>query len=249
MILFEAVSSNLGLWLAKVSATDQGSTPKGSTVLPFFMCKYYQPYNNKMQVATIIEMTKTVSSFEHLAQFMPMIKMQLPNAEHCGDIEKVHIYKINLLGSVFYIASHDGATILGYYQIDGNELLGAYVIPEMRKQNLTAMFLLFLKQNEGMKKIIIGDQQSSNMITVLQKIHHRFKTSWEKGNEKVKYDPATISQFYSNDDPTGWQVVLEGSYDYSKHPKFYNLYNLKTWYNQLVEGEVLTYQGKQLFGE
>jgi hypothetical protein len=201
-----------------------------------------------MQLVNMLEMTQSVDSFEHLAHFMPMIQMQLPNAEHCGDIEKVHVYKIKLLGSLFYITSHDGKTVLGYYQVDNNELIGAYVIPEMRRQNLTAMFLLFLKRSEGMSKIIIGDQQSHNMIAVLQKVYKRFDTNWEKDGKKIPYDPATIDNFYS-DKKTGWQVVLENDGDFSKWPKFYNLYNTKTWYNQLLEGELLTYQDKQLFGE
>lgn len=201
-----------------------------------------------MKLQTILEMTQAVDSFEHLAQFMPMIEMQLPNATHIGDIEKVHVYKINLLGTTFYITSHDGSTVLSYYQMDNNELLGAYVIPEMRQQNLTAMFLLFLKRTAGMSKIIIGDQQSQSMIAVLKKIHTRFNTSWEKDGKKIKYDPDHVDNFYSAA-KTGWQVVLENDGNFLSWPKFYNLYNVKTWYNQLVEGEVLTYQGKQLFGE
>lgn len=200
-----------------------------------------------MRLAAVLEMTQAVDSFEHLAHFMPMMQMQLQNAEHCGDIERVGVYKANVLGSTFYITSHDGKTVLGYYQMNGNELISAYVIPEMRKQNLTAMFLLFLKRSEGMSKITIGDQQSRNMIAVLKKIYTRFDTSWEKDGVKIPYNPATIDKFYS-DKKTGWQVVLENDGDFSKWPKFYNLYDIKTWYNQLLEGELLIYQGKQLFG-
>jgi hypothetical protein len=201
-----------------------------------------------MRLDTVLEMTQAVDSFEHLVQFMPMVQMQLPNATHCGDIEKAHVYRTSLMGSTFYIISHDGKTVLGYYQLDGNEVLGAYVIPEMRQQNLTAMFLLFLKRNEGMSKIIIGDQQSANMIATLKKIYTRFDTSWEKDGTKIPYHPNTISNFYDVK-KTGWQIILENDGDFSKWPKFYNLYNLKTWYNQLIEGEVLMYQGKQLFGD
>ena len=198
-----------------------------------------------------LEETQLVQSYEHLQMFLPMVEQHLPSAEHCGDIERTHIYKFDALGSTFYVASPDKKTIFGYYQLNGNEILGAYVTPQMRGQNLTAMFFLFLKQSEGIPKLVIGDKQSIDMMSALKKIHNRFDTHWVNGDKKLKYDPSTADQFYSAKQSTGWQVVLEhdNAAYWATQPKYFIPHNLGTWYHSQIDDNPnpIIYEGKLMF--
>jgi hypothetical protein len=101
--------------------------------------------------------------------------------------------------------------------------MNAYVVEVHRKQGLFSAFLFFLKRNEGLSKIVIGELQSEDTIEAIRRIHKRFKTSWEKDGIKEPYDPNSLEQYYSYIAPTGWKIVLENHGDFSSWPKFFDL--------------------------
>lgn len=216
-----------------------------------------------MKLDNILEMTGRTASYQHLELFVSAYETMLKTAEHCGDIERVRVYKKET-DKINYILSPDGVDLLAYFTVSGNMLVDAYVIPEMRRQNLFAMFLLFLKRNENIAQITLGTSHSDDTVAAVNKIYKRFTTSWTNGKQKIPYTPDTASHFYSTTlKPTEWSLVLESvEGQYVNFQKFYdvNPINLESWYHPYLECErgqdpetgfpldLLVYNNQILFG-
>lgn len=201
-----------------------------------------------------VDETKLSPSHESLTLFLPMVEHNLSTAEHCGDIERIHIYKFDAIGTTFFVASPDKTVVLGYYQLLGNEVLGAYVDPKIRGQNLTTMFFMFLLRNQGMTKIVIGDDHSVSMMELLKKVYRQFRrVYWSNGEQQIFYDPLTVSKFYG-EQKTGWKLVLESTEQTADHwrssPKYFDPYNKQTWYHSDIwhDPTPVIYEGVVLFG-
>jgi hypothetical protein len=101
--------------------------------------------------------------------------------------------------------------------------MNAYVVEVHRKQGLFSAFLFFLKRNEGLSKIVLGELQSEATVEAVRRIYKRFDASWKKDGYREPYDPATVDKYYSSTKPTGWKIVLENDGDFSSWPKFFDL--------------------------
>lgn len=200
-----------------------------------------------MKVTELIEMTQRVNSYENLKLALPEFQKLLKDGNHCGDIEQYNIYKKTRNQYTDY-GFFENNSCIGFTVLEGNEIINVYVIPEKRKTGIFPMFLFFLKKKEGIGSILLGDQHSEELIDALSKIYMRFKTSWIKDNEKVPYDPSTVDQFYSPSNPTGWKVLLENSFDFSKETNTFEglgLLDSRSLYRQyLIENETpkITYR-------
>jgi len=216
-----------------------------------------------MKLHSVLEMTGRTPSYQHLEMFVPTYTQMLKTAERCGDIERVRVYK-KVTDKVNYLLSPDGIDLLAYFTVTGNMLVDAYVIPEMRRQNLFAMFLLFLKRNENLSSIILGTSYSDDTVAAVNKIYKRFTTSWTNGKQKIPYNPETTSQFYSTTlKSTEWSLVLESTEGrYENIQKFYDTdpINREAWYHPMLECDrgkdpetgfpldLLVYNNQILFG-
>jgi hypothetical protein len=174
-----------------------------------------------MKLKELFEMTMKVNSFEGLAAFLPEYAKLKETGKHVGDIEKIKIFS-KLRSPYTGYCLFDGDKAIAYFvTVKSTKMLqNAFVIPEERKRGVFQTFLLFLKRHEGYDKITLGQLHSKDTIESLKRIYKQFDTYWEKGIEKVPYDPATIDQFYG-DKPTGWKIVLENDYDFSSWPRFF----------------------------
>ena len=170
----------------------------------------------------IIEMTMKAGSLEHrLGSDLPFYQLLLADGEHCGDIEEFEIYKKERKGLWDY-AAFLNKEVVAYFTLDKNEIVAAFVKKEFRKKGLFSAFLFFLKRNENISQILLGEIQSKDTIEAVKRIHTRFKTSWVNGSKKEKFDPNIEEPYYSNMSPTGWKIMLENDGDFSHWPKFFN---------------------------
>jgi hypothetical protein len=169
----------------------------------------------------ISEMTMKVPSYEALENYMPQFNHLINDGFHCGDIEHFNIYRKQRDSFTDYAAFLEGK-IVAFFVLDGNEITNAFVSKDYRKKGLFSAFLFFLKRNEGLSKIILGDNHSYETIEAVKRIHKRFETSWFKGDEKVPYNPQQDSPYYSMSKPTGWKIMLENDGDFSKWQKYFH---------------------------
>lgn len=192
-----------------------------------------------MKIEHLFEMTMKVPSYENLGQTLPHFQQLKTTGTHCGDIEKYNVFKKSRNNMTDYAVFENDTCIAFFVIVNPNILKIGYIIPEKRNIGLSPMFLFFLKRNEGMSQIIMGDKQSEQAIKSLSKTSKLFKTSWVKGNHKVPYDPDTIDQFYNYQQPTGWVVMLENEGDFSDWPKYYvhGVPDLKMYYSSYIEDD------------
>lgn len=170
----------------------------------------------------ILEMTMKVPSYEMLADYLPHFTHLKSDGFHCGDIEHFKIFKKQRgLSYTDYAAFLDGV-IVAFFVLEGNEITNAFVSKEYRKKGLFSAFLFFLKRNEGLSQIILGDNHSYETVEAVKRIYKRFNTSWFKGIEKIPYDPNQEDPYYSMGKPTGWKIMLENDGDFSKWQKYFH---------------------------
>lgn len=176
-----------------------------------------------MKLNDLTEMTMRTgySSYESSKNYLPYYQTLKEKGTHCGDIEQFNVFKLNRDDYMDYAVFLDGVCI-AFFVLEQNELKVAFVLSDYRKQGIFSMFLFFLKRNEGMSQIVLGDLHSERTIEALKRIHIRFDTNWVKGDRKIKFDPANVDKFYSDAGPTGWKIMLENDHDFSKCSKFWN---------------------------
>lgn len=213
------------------------------------MFNFFRILLEKLQIRE----TRLSVSYESLSVFLPMVEHNLPTAKHCGDIERMQVYMFDALGTTFFVISPDRVKIFGYYQLSGNEVLGAYVDPAIRGQNLTVMFFMFLLRNQGMQQIVMGDDHSEKMKELLKKVYRQFRrVYWQRGEEQVEYDPLTVTKFYGTQS-TGWKVILESSCSeveyWQTQSKYFEAFDKKTWYHSDIwyDPTPIVFEGKVMF--
>lgn len=167
------------------------------------------------------EMTMKAGTFGRLEKDLPEYQHLLEVGEHCGDIEEFEIYKKDRKGLIDYAAFLD-KKVVAFFTLDKNEIVAAFVIKELRKKGLFSAFLFFLKRNEGISQIILGEIHSKDTIEAVKRIYKRFNTSWVKDGKKEKFEPGVEEPYYSIEKPTGWKIMLENDGDFSKWQKFYH---------------------------
>lgn len=175
-----------------------------------------------MKLEDLHEMTLRVSSYETIGQSLPHFQTLKDVGTHCGDMEHFNVYKSSRDAFVYYAVFEKDKCVAFFIIKDDNCLDIGYVIPEKRQNGILSMFLFFLKRNENITPIEIGQQQSEQMIAALLKIYKRFNTYWIKDGSKVPFDPNTVDQFYSDVHQTGWSIILENDGDFSSWKKFYD---------------------------
>ena len=192
-----------------------------------------------MKLSDLKEMAAKAGSYENLEKWTYEFSKLKETGEHVGDIEKYEVYRKNRDRVTDYslFLNND---IVAYFEIENPTTLDvAYVKKEHRQKGLFSAFLFFLKRNERMSKIILGNLHSQDTINAVKKIYTRFDTYWWNGKEKISFDPEkTDYPFYNHKNPKEWKLILENDTDfYDDWPKFYNLkeaFNngdmLKIWY-------------------
>lgn len=166
-------------------------------------------------------MRNSDTSYEEFSQALSYYQDLYNVGIHCGDIEDTQVIKAER-GKLTDYAFFQQTKCVGFAILNNNVVVNVYVIPENRKRGLFSAFLFFLKRNEGMHQIVLGDTQSEQTVSAVKRIYKRFNTFWIKDGEKIPYDPNTIDQFYSIAGPTGWQIMLENDGDFSHWPKFWS---------------------------
>ena len=167
------------------------------------------------------EMTMRVNSYEELSHYMQYFDHLMHDGEHCGDIEEFNVYK-KARGSLVDYAVFFHKEHVAFFVLKGDELTDAFVDKDYRKKGLFSAFLMFLKLNEGMSKIVLNDHHSEATIAAVKRIYKRFDTSWVKDDQSVPFDPTVEEPYYSRNGPTGWKIVLENDHDFSDRLKFYD---------------------------
>ena len=133
----------------------------------------------------------------------------------------IYTYKKERKDLLDYAAFLDNKAV-AFFTLNKNEIVAAFVQKDFRKKGLFSAFLFFLKRNENLSQIIIGEIQSQDTVEAVKRIHKRFKTSWVKGDKKEKFDPNVENPYYSFEKPTGWKIMLENDGDFSQWQKFYH---------------------------
>ena len=110
-------------------------------------------------------------------------------------------------------------TLVGYFQLTGNQFDNVWVDPEYRNKRIFSKMLWFCKTHLQISLIQLGNIHSSYSKEALRNLS-RFKKTWRKGDQIIEYDPKTADQFYSYEEPTGWVLFLENRGDFSSWPKF-----------------------------
>jgi len=183
----------------------------------------------------INEMTMLVGSYEALGNYLHLFVDYDKTGQHAGDIEQFKVFKLEH-GSTIRYAVFDKDIIAAFFTTTDNTLEAIYVVPIYRKQGLFPAILWFLKRNEKFDRIMLGVHHSQDTYLVIKRIYKRFeKVYWQKDNEKIKYDPNTVNQFYSATGPTGWQLVFEHCGQNLGESKNFDPFNLSTWYFNLLD--------------
>lgn len=183
-----------------------------------------------MKLQDITEMTMRAGRMDqHLELFFKNVSEQRTEFKHVGDIEDIQV----LFKEQIYLLVKDIES-LAFFQVHNETpdaiLNVAFVDAPFRKQNIFSKFIWFLKRNEGYKRIILGDVHSPDTVAAVDHISHRFNVYWDNGKEQQPYKPDSVENFYHDQHPTGWRLVLENKGDFSSWPKFYNTTDIHTWY-------------------
>jgi hypothetical protein len=154
---------------------------------------------------------------------------------HVGDIENFAVYKKkNDLENRY--AVFDQSKIAAFFITRNNILDIVYVVPQYRKQGLFPAILWFLKKNEKLDQIMLGNQHGYDTYRAIKKIYKRFEqVYWLKDGQKIPYHPDTVDQFYSLIGPTGWNIVFENYNKNLGEKRFFNPLDLSTWYFNLLD--------------
>jgi len=191
------------------------------------------PLNINMKAKEIYqEMTMRAGSYEGLSRYAYLFTPLVKTGQHVGDIERYHVHKDSQVDNY---GAFDNDDLIAFWQMDGNVLETVYVMPEYRRQGMFAAILWFMKRNEGLRRIILGDHHSNDTYYAMQRIFHRFNAYWQRGQEKIPYSPDTLEQFYSLRGPTGWRLVLENNSTALSESRYFNPMDLGTWYFNLLD--------------
>ena len=149
--------------------------------------------------------------------------------EHVGDIEH---YKVLKDQDIYFLTTSDVGVAFFEVKVYGesedlpyknSSLINVvYVDAPFRGKNILEKFIWFLKKHESSSKILMGDVHSAMMVSAIQKLSKRFDTSWVKKDQKIKYDPAKLDDFYNSSGTTGWQIMFENSGIFENWPRFFN---------------------------
>jgi len=164
---------------------------------------------------------KTGSTDYILVQYFEQYAKDINSYQHIGDIEELKVFYKDTI----YLIQKENKCVAFFHVLEENNnalFEVAYVIPEMRRQKITSLFVWFLKRNQGYSKIIFGDKHSINAVDTVKEIGHRFNLYWIKDNDIQPFDPDTISQYYSLEHPTGWKLMLENNGNFTNWPKYFN---------------------------
>ena len=189
-------------------------------------------------------MTMKAGDLSHLKKYFVDIVAERENYKHIGDIEQFQVLKKN---DIYLLMSKDvGVAFFEVQKCDASEaepysnstlINVTYIDDVFRGKDLLEKFIWFLKRHEGGSKILLGDIHSAMMVNAVKKLSKRFETSWVKKDEKVKYDPTNVDDFYGAGHTTGWQIMFENQGNFESWPRFFNedSPDIKQYYYWLLE--------------
>ena len=188
-----------------------------------------------MKVNELLEMTMKAGDLSHLKNYFTEFVDDQSSYKHIGDIEHFKVLKKD---NIYLLMS--GSTGVAFFEVRKvykSLLLDIIYIDEpFRGKDVLEKFIWFLKKHKGGSKITIGDVHSEK-VNAIKKLSKKFEISWVKGNQKIKYDPEKINDFYGTGHTTGWQIMLENDGDFSDWPLFFNEQSpdIKQYYYWLLE--------------
>lgn len=181
------------------------------------------------KVKNVKETMITGSQEGNMKQILKIINDNIDNFSYDGDIEQFKVLKSNLDNLYgIYAIQNEKNDIIAFYQVlpknnDTKILNLLYVAPEGRGNKLSEKFVEYMKRHLGCSKILLGDRFSPDMFNLVKNLSKRFTVNWENEKEGLvePYKEETIDNFVSLMGPTGWQIILENSFDKTIYPRFY----------------------------
>ena len=181
-------------------------------------------------------MTMKAGDLSHLKNYFSEFVDDHASYKHIGDIEH---FKVLKKGYIYLLMREDVGVAFFEVRKNYKALLidVVYIDQSFRGKDVFEKFIWFLKKHKGGSKILIGDVHSEKMINAIKKLSKKFEISWVKGNQKIKFDPEKINDFYGVGHTTGWQIMLENGGDFSGWPLFFNARSpdIKQYYYWLLE--------------
>ena len=192
-----------------------------------------------MKLIELHEMTMRVGNLDKNAtEFAERNSTRwLEDGAHVGDIEKFTIRKLYDVYSVW--DSDELIACCTADKIPNNPAIvdRLWVKKERRGEKILSKLLWFLKSREGFDRMLLGNMHSDDTAEMIKGLR-AFTKSWYKDGASEPFSIDTTDRYYSNKQPTGWQLMLENTYDFTAEmPRFYDINTdfIRTSYSAFID--------------